>query len=258
MKRFKLALSDNPVFETITGLTNTTFDSNNIVGGRMATEAQIKALWEDINVLEQRVDYCCRDIVVWKTYTRIIAEDSGIVISDWLENAVMGTTRRGVPFTVEFSPTHDSSKYLDNRSSYSIYRQPYIGSKGANFTIAVNNPGSVNQVESNFLTKAVGQSADGVAPQGGSQDAGTFGYNNPGWTYIDNITKIIIWETFVDQNVEVPTKPLPQLSSDGYYYAYKDTDNKIKIDVRRRDQYTINEYLALFFTQFVLKKELAG
>lgn len=41
---FKLSLTKNPVFESITGLLNKTFDKDNFTSGRAATEDQLAAL----------------------------------------------------------------------------------------------------------------------------------------------------------------------------------------------------------------------
>lgn len=41
MKRYKVAINDTPTFNQVVGLTNTTFDSSNIVSGRAATEDQL-------------------------------------------------------------------------------------------------------------------------------------------------------------------------------------------------------------------------
>lgn len=41
---FKLSLTKNPVFESITGLLNKTFDKDNFISGRAATEDQLAAL----------------------------------------------------------------------------------------------------------------------------------------------------------------------------------------------------------------------
>lgn len=83
MKRFKLTLSDNPVFQTVTGLTNTTFDGTNVVESRGATEGQLLAVYntyqeiktfldengcnddtyaylrQKVNELETRIEQCC-------------------------------------------------------------------------------------------------------------------------------------------------------------------------------------------------------
>ena len=110
MKQFELEFSNNPSFNTVINLTNRTFNPNDITEGRMATEDQILQLEQRYNEVQQTVDYCCRDIVVWKTFTRIL-DSIGNVISPYRENVVVGTTRRGKPFTVTFSPNFNSNKY---------------------------------------------------------------------------------------------------------------------------------------------------
>lgn len=100
MKRFKLALNRNPTFNTVTGLTNTTFDPENVVSDRGATEGQIKQVrdkiielqtWLDENgcsndpyqilsdklsELEQAIDQCCanpQDSIVQELTSRLEA-----------------------------------------------------------------------------------------------------------------------------------------------------------------------------------------
>lgn len=110
MKQFELEFSNDPSFNTVINLTNRTFNPNDITEGRMATEDQILQLEQRYNEVQETVNYCCRDIVVWKTFTRIL-DSGGNVISPYRENVVVGITRRGMSFTVTFSPNFDSNKY---------------------------------------------------------------------------------------------------------------------------------------------------
>lgn len=110
MKQFELEFSNDPSFNTVINLTNKTFNPDNITEGRMATEDQILQLEQRYNEVQQIVDYCCRDIVVWKTFVRII-DSSGNVVSPYGENVVVGTARRGKPFTVTFSPNFNPNTY---------------------------------------------------------------------------------------------------------------------------------------------------
>ena len=252
MKRFKLSLNDNPSFESITGLSNTTYDNSNIRSGQMATEDQIRQLWIDANDLEQRIDYCCRDIVVWKSYVRVIAEGTNIVMSDWLDNVAVGTTRRGVPFTIEFALPHDSTKFFDNRSGNNQYQY--------GFRFDVNLPGSATLAQNAFTNNVIGCATDSdSSPNNAKCQYG----NNSGGGWLTGVGNAALTSGLLYSYGTYP-KPLPQyndnLDNRGYfmpantYYMYKDsTDNKIKIDVKRRDQFIDGEYLALFFTQFVLR-----
>lgn len=106
---YNLSISKNPQFQTVTGLTNQTFNRNNIVSGQMATEAQIQQLWQDIIRLEERIDYCCRDIVFWDVQVRI-RDKFGNIITDFLENRSTGIARRGKNFTMTF-PIKAAAKY---------------------------------------------------------------------------------------------------------------------------------------------------
>lgn len=112
---YSLSISKNPQFQTVTGLTNQVFDRNNIVSGQMATEAQIQQLWQDIITLEQRIDYCCRDIVYWDIQVRI-RDKYGNIITDYLDNRTTGIARRGKNFTMTF-PLKAVPKYEQEKSA---------------------------------------------------------------------------------------------------------------------------------------------
>lgn len=218
----------------------------------MATEDQIRQLWIDANDLEQRIDYCCRDIVVWKSYVRVIAESTNIVVSDWLDNVAVGTTRRGMPFTIEFALPHDSTKFFDNRSGNNQYQY--------SFRFDVNMPGSATLAQDSFTNNVIGCTTDSTSsPNNAKCQYG----NGSGGDWLRGVGNVPLTSGLFYSNNTNP-KPLPQYNvnntSMNYYmpvntyYIYKDsTDNKIKIDVKRRDQFRNGEYLALFFTQFVLR-----
>lgn len=56
MKRFKLNLTANPTFSTVTGLTNKTFNPDNIVSGRGATEDQLKVVGDNVQTINDYLD----------------------------------------------------------------------------------------------------------------------------------------------------------------------------------------------------------
>lgn len=125
MKNNNLSQSSNPSFNTITGLSNTTFSPINLVENRMATEAQIQELYQDIVAAEQRRDYCCRDIIVWEAHVQVVRmntlniksptnllQGGGAVISDFDENVNIGTMRRGLDYTVTFPLKWNSTLYV--------------------------------------------------------------------------------------------------------------------------------------------------
>lgn len=97
---YNLSISKNPQFQTVLSLANTTFDRTNVRSGYMATEDQIQQLWQDIVRLEERIDYCCRDIVYWDFQIRI-RDKYGNIMSDYLQNRTTGTMRRGKNFTMK-------------------------------------------------------------------------------------------------------------------------------------------------------------
>lgn len=214
----------------------------------MATEAQIRLAEQAVNDLEARKNYCCRDIVTWKSYVRVIAEDTSIVMSDWLDNVAVGTTRRGMPFTVEFALPHDSTKFFDNRSGNRYHTH--------GFRFDVNLPSTSALAENVFINNAIGCYYDEGEPYCAYANYGSIGT----WLMKDGS---VLSSGLIYSNWQNPA-PLPQFNMyienfsffhpANVYYIYKDTtDNKIKIDVKRRDQFRDGEYLALFFTQFVLR-----
>lgn len=99
-KDYNVSTSANPVFNNVLGLTNKTFDITNVRSGYMATEDQIQQLWQDIIRLEERIDYCCRDIVYWDFRVEI-RDKYGNLISEQLENRTTGITRRGKNFIMK-------------------------------------------------------------------------------------------------------------------------------------------------------------
>lgn len=56
MKEFKFAVSNNPVFNTVTDLSNTTFDPSNVVNNRGASEGQVKYVYDLIKALQDWLD----------------------------------------------------------------------------------------------------------------------------------------------------------------------------------------------------------
>lgn len=57
--RYEIDFSDDPKFNTVSGLINTTFDIENVVIHRGATEGQLSQLANLINALETRIEGCC-------------------------------------------------------------------------------------------------------------------------------------------------------------------------------------------------------
>ena len=163
---YNLSISKNPQFQTVLSLANTTFDRTNVRSGYMATEDQIQQLWQDIVRLEERIDYCCRDIVFWDFRVRI-NDKNGNLISDYLANRTTGIMRRGKNFTMKLPikavPKYESqhtfnagssttcladgsSRYLPINGLCSIL---YRGTEGEYYDMSVRKngyvlPGNVN------------------------------------------------------------------------------------------------------------------
>lgn len=280
MKRFKLSLSDNPTFNNVLDLTNTTFNPDNIVEGRMATEAQIQELERRYTDVEARRNYCCRDIVVWKTYTRIVSPD-GIVVSPFIDNVVVGTARRGMPFTITFSPKWDGTVYEDYRSrpprdiAGNIDNAAYWSNNFQINVIAENN--SAGAIPAG-ATQSVREAIDYVLINSTSTklDFGRLNrdsfydvqetYNGILYrpeSYSRNITQNC---TIADADTCAPLRTLPLYTTygggdGGNFYIYRQGDGTITVDVKDRTVYRGVQnafpddpaYLMIFFTQFVLK-----
>ena len=242
-------MNPNPVFESVTGLTNTTFDPSNRRSGQMATEDQLMALENRATALQRRINECCRDLCIWKTYLRIVEEKTGLVVSDFFDNMKVGHTRRGVPFTVEFAREFDESKFIMNRSA-----SDRVGAQYINFRITTTGNGSNGKTtcfENGMRLMQDDYYENSTAPITGmwpkSSCATTIGPLS-----ITNILNI--------SNNSVSTRSLPQTitARDNIYHVYLDqTDNKIKIDILGKNQFeygTESAYDTFFATQWVLKE----
>lgn len=128
MPKYDADFLQNPKFNTVLGLTNTTFDANNIVSGRMVTEQQLQDTWRRIYDDEILIDRCCRDIILWETYVQVVRLNNntfieppnlvapcpgsgGTVVSSFYDNVKVGISRRGLPLTAEFALKWDSNLY---------------------------------------------------------------------------------------------------------------------------------------------------
>lgn len=147
MKKFDSDLTVNPSFNSVTELTNISFNPNNYLENRMATEAQIFQLYQDIVAAEQRQDYCCRDIIIWEASVQVVRLNTldinpsnntlrggGEVISSFDENKNVGTMRRGLKYTITFPLKWDNSLYVKRDvSSSSTSCALYTGGTGVEF-----------------------------------------------------------------------------------------------------------------------------
>lgn len=136
MKQYKISFNSDPSFNTVGGLSNTTFDPSTMRNGQMATEDQIFELYNRIVEQEQRRDSCCRDIIIWEARVQIVrlhtnaitngasqtngiyrTTAGGIVVSSWDENVSIGTMRRGLSYTVTFPVKWDDTLYVKRHTS---------------------------------------------------------------------------------------------------------------------------------------------
>lgn len=126
-----VSMTPNPEFRTVEGLTNTTFDSNNITSGRMITEDGILQEWNDIRALKARADACCRDLLIWEAHVQIVRMNTntrtsyamsssvgGVVVSSFDDNVRAGVMRRGLPYTATFPVKWDDSLYVRNLTAH--------------------------------------------------------------------------------------------------------------------------------------------
>lgn len=59
--RYEIDFSDNPIFNSVSGLTNTTLNLENIVVNRGATEGQLRELYNLLISLQTQIDECCAE-----------------------------------------------------------------------------------------------------------------------------------------------------------------------------------------------------
>lgn len=238
----------------------------------MATEAQIQELERRYTEVEARRNYCCRDIVVWKTYTRIVSPD-GIVISNFIDNVVVGTARRGMPFTVTFSPKWNGSLYEDyrsmppNSSGNRIYSNNFqinvVSNYGANPT-ATNATQSEREAIDYVLINSTSTSVSSNTNSSFNDVRET--YNGTQYLLSGYSVPITRNCTITDADTCAPLRTFPVYTTyygndGGNFYIYRQSDGTITVDVKDRTVYrgVQNAYLddpahlLLFFTQFVLK-----
>ncbi len=72
--RYEIDFSDNPVFNTVIGLTNITLDLENIVVNRGATEGQLRELYNLLISLQTQIDECCAEDHSQATTNDILAK----------------------------------------------------------------------------------------------------------------------------------------------------------------------------------------
>ncbi len=139
MPKYNIDFSDNPSFNTVLGLSNTTFNPNNIVSGRMVTEQQLQETWQRIYDDEQLIDRCCRDIILWEAHVQVVRlntnslggtapnnyyNSGGVVVSDFDENVTVGIMRRGMKYTVTFPLKWDNNLYVPHTAEAYTYLTP--------------------------------------------------------------------------------------------------------------------------------------
>ena len=259
--RYEIDFSNDPVFETVTGLTNTTFNINNIVENRMATEGQLLTIANRINDLENRINYCCNDIVIWKTYVRIITEGTSVIISDWNENVVVGTTRKNNPFTVYFGVPLDAGRYYPNLSLLSRDSMTLVYP----MHVKVNITGRASLCESYLISDALNMDVDetsGFTPEGrrrvGFAGSRTANGKNSVFPTNGNVSATSLTMNIPSYSSgglnQAEDNPFPIMSSDDKYRVYLNGDT-VKIDVITKSHFAENDYVASFFIQYVLREE---
>lgn len=242
----------------------------------MATEAQIQELERRYTDVEARRNYCCRDIVVWKTYTRIVSPD-GIIVSPFIDNVVVGTARRGMPFTITFTPKWDGTIYEDYRSRPPINERGSINNDAYwsnNFEIRV---ASASSIESQNVTQLQREALDYIlinSTLGRIDHTTTYSsfygitgtYNGNNYNALDISRNITRNCTIADADTCAPLRTFPVYTTyggedGGNFYIYRQGDGTITVDVKDRTVYRGVQnafpdspaYLLIFFTQFVLK-----
>lgn len=253
MKQYEVKYSDNPQFQTITGLTNTTYNSETSEETRMATEAQIQEIKEKIMEIDSRRNYCCRDIVVWHSYVRIVDTNRN-VISPFIDNMAVGTARRGIPFTVTFNPKWSADKFMPFSTSGNN-EEGYNGDGGRSFLINVNtyntNTTYSQQSQREIVDKDIKNSLSVQTSSANNAAMYDIAYTNN--SYVTNLT--------VYCNKSIEDCGLPQYGKDKHFYIYMKEDGTLSVDVLARffyggvENYNLDNpsYLGVFWTQFVLR-----
>ena len=86
--KYEIDFSDNPVFNTVIGLTNTTLNLENIVANRGATEGQLRELYNLLISLQTQIDECCAE-----DHSQAITDDILAKLDD-LEARIEGCCNR--------------------------------------------------------------------------------------------------------------------------------------------------------------------
>ena len=149
----RMRIGQNPSFDSVTGLTNRTFNAESVTEGQMVTEEQLLDVYERIVEDERRADACCRDIVFWEARVQVVQlntlsinsqsfalQGGGMLVSSFEENVNFGSMRRGLPYTVTFPIKWDDSVYVArNVAAYgqgtnpcNIYSNPNMPYKQSN------------------------------------------------------------------------------------------------------------------------------
>lgn len=127
--RYEIDFSDDPVFNSVTGLTNIAFNPSNIRSGHMATEDQLLDLYNRTIDAEQNLTSCCKKLLVWEAYAQVVRlhtntlhkgnggvilpafSAGGVVVSPFNQNKSVGFMRRGDDYTITFSLPWDDTLY---------------------------------------------------------------------------------------------------------------------------------------------------
>lgn len=129
--RYEIDFSNDPIFNTVTGLTNITFDHSNVRSGYMATEDQILNLYNQVLDNEEKLRRCCSKLHIWEARVQIVRMNTntidtnnrltsgGIVVSSFDDNVKVGFLREGFDYTVTFPLKWDNTIYVPRNVSAS-------------------------------------------------------------------------------------------------------------------------------------------
>lgn len=138
--RYEIDFSDDPVFNTVNGLSNTTFDPSNVRSGYMATEDQILNLYNQVLSNDERLRRCCSKLVIWEAHVQVVRMNTntiddtgrltsgGVVVSPFEDNVRVGFARQGFDYVVTFPLMWNDFTY--------VYRDAHPN----NVCIPVQNP----------------------------------------------------------------------------------------------------------------------
>lgn len=261
MPKYNIDFGDNPSFNTVLGLSNTTFNPNDIVSGRMVTEQQLQDTWQRIYDDEQLIDRCCRDIILWEAHVQLVRLNSntittksgwpvttagGIVVSTFDENVSVGVARRGLSYTVTFPLKWDNNLYVPRHSSASRVIGTFETGRLSCDPASVGNDAYYNE---NYVNYFYSEDTSLLTPTCDVTTNNRSNFLSTGWyDQINTVSSAMQAKKVNRGTIEVNKIPLVEWFS--FIYDMKDDGTVTIRDNRRVDTFNIIRY----YTQWTLNR----